>query len=47
MRVAVYVDAAVFVVLIVLLLARGWLSDLDVTKIDDVTDTPATTGDPR
>ena len=47
MRVAVYVDAAVFVVLIVLLLARGWLSDLDVTKIDDVTDAPATTGDPR
>ncbi|MEY3618377.1 MAG: hypothetical protein RL726_1075 [Actinomycetota bacterium] len=47
MRVAVYVDAAAFVVLIVLLLARGWLADLDVTKIDDVTDTPATNGDLR
>jgi len=40
MRVAVYIDAAVFLSLIVLLIGRGWLTDLDVTKIEDVTDTP-------
>lgn len=40
MRMAVYIDAAVFLSLIVLLIGRGWLTDLDVTKIEDVTDTP-------
>jgi hypothetical protein len=37
MRVAVYADAVVFVLLIVLLIGRGWLADLNVSKIDDVT----------
>jgi predicted MFS family arabinose efflux permease len=40
MRVAVYVDAAVFLALIALLIGRGWLADLDVTKIDDVISDP-------
>lgn len=40
MRVAVYVDAAVFLALITLLIGRGWLADLDVTKIDDVISDP-------
>ena len=37
MRVAVYADAVVFVLLIALLIGRGWLADLNVSKIDDVT----------
>lgn len=37
MRTAVYADAVVFVLLIVLLTTRGWLKELDVTRIDDVT----------
>jgi hypothetical protein len=40
MRVAVYVDATVFLALIALLIGRGWLADLDVTKIDDVISDP-------
>ncbi|NDE81211.1 MAG: hypothetical protein EB037_09910 [Actinobacteria bacterium] len=39
MRVAVYADAVVFVLLIALLIGRGWLADLNVSKIDDVTST--------
>ncbi|MFM8564386.1 MAG: MFS transporter [Acidimicrobiia bacterium] len=47
MRAAVYADGVVFVILIVLLVTRGWLKELDVTKIDDVNtdplaDTPVT-----
>lgn len=37
MRTAVYADAVVFVLLIVLLTTRGWLKELDVARIDDVT----------
>lgn len=40
MRVAVYADAVVFVLLIGLLVVRGWLTDLNVSKIDDVTSSP-------
>jgi hypothetical protein len=36
MRVAVLVDAAVLFVVVVLLVSRGWLNDLDATKIEDV-----------
>jgi len=35
MRTAVTIDAAVFVILVVLLITRGWLQDLNTTKIDD------------
>lgn len=35
MRTAVWLDAAVFVGLTMLLIQRGWLRDLDTTKIDD------------
>lgn len=35
MRTAVTVDAAFFVLLVVLLISRGWLHDLDTAKIDD------------
>ena len=47
MRVAVYADAAVFALLIIVLVARGWLSDLDVSRIDDVTSNEAMSGDAR
>jgi hypothetical protein len=36
MRVAVLADAAVLFVVVVLLVSRGWLNDLDTTKIEDV-----------
>ncbi|MGA0878825.1 MAG: MFS transporter [Ilumatobacteraceae bacterium] len=35
MRTAVWLDAAVFIGLAVLLIQRGWLRDLDTTKIED------------
>lgn len=47
MRVAVYADATVFALLIIVLVARGWLSDLDVSRIDDVTTNEAMSGDTR
>lgn len=47
MRVAVYTDAAVFALLIIVLVARGWLSDLDVSRIDDVTSEDSMSGDAR
>jgi MFS family permease len=47
MRVAVYADATVFALLIIVLVARGWLSDLDVSRIDDVTTNEAVSGDTR
>jgi MFS family permease len=47
MRVAVYADATVFALLIIALVARGWLSDLDVSRIDDVTTNEAMSGDTR
>ena len=47
MRVAVYADAAVFALLIIVLVARGWLSDLDVSRIDDVTSEDSMSGDAR
>ncbi|MFM9037005.1 MAG: MFS transporter [Actinomycetota bacterium] len=47
MRVAVYADAAVFALLIIVLVARGWLSDLDVSRIDDVTSEDSVSGDAR
>lgn len=47
MRVAVYADAAVFALLIIVLVARGWLSDLDVSRIDDVTSEDSVSGDVR
>ena len=36
MRVAVFADAAVLFAVVVLLVSRGWLNDLNTTKIDDV-----------
>lgn len=36
MRIAVYGDAVVFILVVVLLVSRGWLKDLDTTKIEDV-----------
>jgi hypothetical protein len=36
MRVAVLADAAVLFLVVVLLVSRGWLNDLDATKIEDV-----------
>jgi hypothetical protein len=36
MRVAVLADAAVLFVVVVLLVSRGWLNDLNTTKIEDV-----------
>jgi MFS family permease len=47
MRVAMYADATVFALLIIVLVARGWLSDLDVSRIDDVTTNEAVSGDTR
>ncbi len=35
MRVAVTIDAVIFVLLVVLMITRGWLRDLDTTKIED------------
>jgi MFS family permease len=40
MRTAITIDAIVFVVLIVLLITRGWLNELDTTKIEDPTYSP-------
>lgn len=36
MRVAVYADAVVLFLVVVLLISRGWLKDLNATKIDDM-----------
>jgi hypothetical protein len=36
MRVAVIVDAGVLLTVVVLLVSRGWLNDLNTTKIEDV-----------
>jgi hypothetical protein len=36
MRVAVIVDAGVLLAVVVLLVSRGWLNDLNTTKIEDV-----------
>ena len=36
MRGAVFADAAVLFAVVVLLVSRGWLNDLNTTKIDDV-----------
>jgi len=36
MRVAVFADAAVLFAVVVLLVSRGWLDDLNTTKIEDV-----------
>jgi hypothetical protein len=36
MRVAVFADAAVLFGVVVLLVSRGWLNDLNTTKIEDV-----------
>lgn len=47
MRVAMYADATVFALLIIVLVVRGWLSDLDVSRIDDVTTNEAVSGDTR
>jgi predicted MFS family arabinose efflux permease len=40
MRTAITIDAIVFIVLIVLLITRGWLNELDTTKIEDPTYSP-------
>jgi phosphotransferase system glucose/maltose/N-acetylglucosamine-specific IIC component len=36
MRVAVIVDAGILLAVVVLLVSRGWLNDLNTTKIEDV-----------
>jgi len=36
MRIAVIVDAGVLLAVVVLLVSRGWLNDLNTTKIEDV-----------
>jgi MFS family permease len=46
MRTAVTIDAAVFVILVVLLITRGWLQDLNTTKIDDTSNSSTSESSP-